>query len=105
MSKFFLKNVLSTGKTSILNKLFNARADKLAEVKTNIPIEDKERFLDVVSNVENEELRKRLIAKYLQDEDYLGYECGRLSEEYYKIGVADGISLIMECTKVGVNNG
>ena len=104
MSKKFFKDVLSTSKISILNKLFNARADELAGDNKNIPIEDKERFLDIVSNVKDEELKKNLIARYLKDEDYLGYECGRLSEQYYKNGVADGINLIIECAKVGGNN-
>jgi len=94
---------LPNNRESILNELFNARAEKLAKLKTSIPIGDKERFLDIVSNVENEELRKRLIATYLKDEDYLGYECGKISEKYYKTGVADGISLIVECAKIGSN--
>ena len=84
MSKFFLRKRLSAGKTSILNELFNARADKLAEGKYNIPIENKEKFLDIVANVQNKALKQNLINSYLKDEDNWGIDAGKLIEKYYK---------------------
>ena len=84
MSKFFLKTKLSTGKDSIIDRLFNEKSEELAEGECTIPIGDKERFLDMVSNVKDESLRQRLIHKYLKDEDYLGAECGRLIKNYYR---------------------
>ena len=97
MSKFFLNSRLSKGKQVILNELFNARANEMAEGKDKITIKEKERFLDIVTNVSDESLKKELIYSYLADDDKMGEECARLIEHYYKNGVSDGVNLILEC--------
>ena len=99
MSDIFLKNLLSGGKTSILNELYNARADKLATDKLKVPNGNTENFLDIVDNVGNEELKKQLIYKYLESEDVLSSECARLMKKYYFHGCSDILNLVLECGK------
>ena len=84
----------------ILNALYNARADELAEENT-IPVENTQKFLDIVSNIENEDLRQKLISCYLKDEDLLSGECARLMKKYYFNGCSDMLSLVIECTEGG----
>ena len=83
MSRFFLKKLLSTGKTSILEELFNARADELASDKFNPTIENTGSFLDITDEVKDMDLKARLISRYFKDEDIMGEECGRLIKKYY----------------------
>ncbi len=60
-------------------------------------MEKEEKFIDIAQNVEDMNLRTRLIAKYLKDEDFLCNECGRLSKKYYFNGCADMLNLVIEC--------
>jgi hypothetical protein len=101
MSRFFLKTKLSTGKDSIVDRIFDSKAEELAQEKGNGNIENTERFLDVVSNVKNEELQNNLRYIYLKQDEETGEECARLIEKYYKNGFADGVKLVVECVNGG----
>ena len=103
MSRFFLKTKLSTGKDSIVDRIFSSKAEELATennygVTTSKGIE---RFLDVVFNVENEELQNNLRYIYLKQDEETGEVCARLIEKYYKNGFADGVKLVVECVNGG----
>ena len=67
--QIFLKKLLSVRKATILEQLYDVRADKLGEEKAKIPTPDVETFLDVVENVGNTELKAKLVHKYLEDEN------------------------------------
>jgi hypothetical protein len=101
MRKFFLKRKLSTGKVSIIGRIFNDKAEELAQGKGSANTGNTERFLDVVSNVENEELQKSLRYIYLKEDEETGEECARLIEKYYRNGFADGVKLVVECVNGG----
>ena len=101
MKKFFLKRKLSTGKESIIDRIFNDKAEELARGKSIVKTEVTERFLDVVSNVDNEELQNNLRHIYLKQDEEIGEECAKLIEYYYKNGLADGVKLVVECVNGG----
>lgn len=89
---------------SMINKIYNMRAEELAQEKYKNNIRDKERFLDIVENVKNIELKQKLIEEYLKSDDEFGNECARLIKKYYTNGYADGVKLIMECMNYSFRN-
>ena len=93
---------MSTGKDSIIDRIFDSRAEELAEEKDGVRnMDTTERFLDVVSNVKDETLQKQLRTIYLKEDEQTGEQCGRLIKKYYKNGFQDGAKLIIECVRNG----
>ena len=88
-------------KDGIIDKLFNARSEELAQEKENPKLGNRERFLDVLSNVRVSSLRNRLKIIYLKEDAEAGENCARLIEKYYKNGFMDGAKLIIECVNGG----
>lgn len=70
-------------KDSMLNKIFDMRAEDLAQEETHSGVKVKERFLDIVENVKDISLKQNLINEYLKADDEFGIECGRLIKKYY----------------------
>ena len=93
-------NVLAS-KDSIIDKLFDKRPEELAQEKGQAKPINKERFLDVLSNVKDPNLRNRLRIIYLKEDAETGEECARLIEKYYKNGFMDGAKMIIECVNGG----
>ena len=97
MSENTSKTKLSAGKDSIIDRIFDSRAEELAQEKGQIETENTERFLDIITNVKDEELKKQLRAIYLKEDNRAGEECARLIKKYYKNEFVDGLKLIVEC--------
>ena len=102
MGKKIFRPELSTGKDSIIDRIFDSRAEELAKEKGGVITNDgTERFLDVVSNVKDETLQNQLRTIYLKEDDNAGEVCARLTKKYYENGFVDGAKLIIECVNGG----
>ena len=101
MNKNFFEKELSASKDSIIDKIFDSRAEELAQEKEHYQTKNTERFLDVVINVEDKKLKEQLRNIYLREDDEAGEECARLIKKYYENGFVDGLKLIVECVSGG----
>ena len=81
--RFFLKSKLSTGKHSIIDTIYDSKADELAEVIGCQIGDTTESVLKIIEGIDNTDLRRKLKDVYLHEEDLTGNECGRLIKEYY----------------------
>jgi len=91
------KRNLNTGQNNIIDRIFNSRAEELAQEKEQTKTDNIESFLDVVSNVQNESLKNQLRTIYLKEDEQAGEKCGKLIKKYYKNGFTDGVKLIISC--------
>lgn len=91
---------MANTKISMLEEIFNDREETLSE-RIGAISNNKQEFLKIVEQVENEELKKKLKKAYFQDEDMIGTDCANLCKQYYCNGFADGTNLIIECIKEG----
>jgi len=97
----FKETDVLASKDSIIDKLFDKRSEELAQEKGQAKPTNKERFLDILSNVKDPNLRNRLRIIYLKEDAEAGEECARLIEKYYKNGFMDGAKMIIECVNGG----
>lgn len=97
-----IKLELPTNKDSIIDKIFDKRSEELAQENGNKKLDNTQRFLDIVSKVKDENLQNQLRSIYLKADNEVGEECARLIEKYYRAGISDGVTLIIECVNGGV---
>jgi len=86
-------------KNNMINKIYDMKAEELAQEKLHKPNKEKDNFLDIVEKVRDPNLKQRLKDEYLKADDEFGIECGRLIKHYYSNGFVDGVFLIIDCLK------
>ena len=90
-------------KNNMINKIYELRSEELAQEKLDKETKTKDKFLDIVENVTDTNLKQELKSEYLKTDDEFGIECGRLIKKYYASGFMDGVNLIIECRGGVVN--